>query len=129
MRRLGRLTGGAMAALVWLAGLSAPLRAQDRGNPSAGKALFDSTCVACHGSNGKGDGPAADSLNPKPRDLTNPSYVRSLSDQEIFDVIKGGGWSVKKSPLMPAWGHALKDKEIWNLVAYIRSLARQKPAQ
>jgi mono/diheme cytochrome c family protein len=65
-------------------------------------------------------------LNPKPRDLTNVSYVRSLSDQEIFNVIKSGGWSVKKSPLMPAWGQALTDKEIWSLVSYIRGLAGEK---
>jgi mono/diheme cytochrome c family protein len=121
-----QLTFIVLAFLLAPGSFAAPLVAQERGNTTRAKELFDSSCVACHGPKGKGDGPAADSLNPRPRDLTNPNYLRSLSDQEIFDVIKGGGWSVKKSPLMPAWGHAFTDKEIWNLVAYVRSLSGSK---
>ena len=107
-------------------GLAQPLQAQEKGDPKAGKTIFDNNCVACHGFAGKGDGAGVSGLNPKPRDLTNGSYINALSDQYLFDVIKNGGWGVKKSPLMPAWGHALRDKEIWNLVTYIRSLAGEK---
>jgi mono/diheme cytochrome c family protein len=36
----------------------------------AGRALFDQFCASCHGSGGKGDGPAADGLPKRPADLT-----------------------------------------------------------
>lgn len=98
--------------------------AQTKGDPKAGKAKYDTLCVGCHGSSGKGDGPAAATLNPKPQDHTNGKYMNTLSDKYLFDITKSGGPSVGKSPLMPPWASALKDQEIWDLVAYIRSLAR-----
>jgi mono/diheme cytochrome c family protein len=100
------------------------LAAAQKGDPKAGKAKYDSLCASCHGASGKGDGPAAPSLNPKPQDHTNGKHMNSLADKDLVDIIKGGGAGVKKSPLMPPWGGALKDEDISNLVAYIRSLAR-----
>lgn len=93
-----------------------------RGDASAGKKTYDQFCSSCHGPEGKGDGPAAAALNPRPKDLSDNGYTGKLSDRYLFDVIKGGGPKVKKSPLMPAWGHTLKDQEIWNLVAYLRRI-------
>jgi mono/diheme cytochrome c family protein len=98
--------------------------AQDRVEAKAGKTKYNLYCLGCHGAGGKGDGPAASSLNPRPRDMTKADYMSRLSDQYLFNVIKAGGSSVNKSPLMPAWGGTLSDKDIWNLVAYIRSLPR-----
>jgi cytochrome c553 len=74
--------------------------AQTKGDPKAGKAKYDTLCVGCHGSSGKGDGLAAATLNPKPQDHTNGKYMNTLTDQYLFDMIKAGGPSVKKSPLM-----------------------------
>ena len=98
--------------------------AQTKGDAKAGKAKYDSLCGGCHGSSGKGDGPAAGGLNPKLQDHTSGKHMNSLTDKYLFDIIKGGGVGVKKSPLMPAWGNTLKDEDIWNLSAYIRSLAK-----
>ncbi len=89
-----------------------------------GKATYDISCSGCHGPTGKGDGPAAASLNPKPRDLSDKTYARSLKDEYLFEIIKNGGPAVKKSPLMPALGKTLKDDQIKDLVAYLRSLAK-----
>ncbi len=89
-----------------------------------GKATYDQYCVGCHGSTGKGDGPAAASLNPKPRDLSDKAYARSLKDDYLFQIIKDGGPAVKKAPIMPAMGKTLKDDQIKDLVAYLRSLAK-----
>lgn len=121
-----------MAALFFfVVAAAAGLGAAQKGDPKAGKAKYDSLCASCHGASGKGDGPAAPSLNPKPQDHTNGKYMNSLADKDLFDIIKGGGAGVKKSPLMPAWGNTLKDDDIWNLAAYIRSLAQPpyKPAK
>lgn len=92
------------------------------GNADNGKSLFAAKCVTCHGSAGKGDGAAAASLTPKPRNLTDGAYMKTLSDQHLTDVLKKGGAAVGKSPLMPASG--LKDEEISDMVAFLRTLSK-----
>ncbi len=90
-----------------------------------GKKLYGQFCASCHGQSGKGDGPAAAALNPKPRDHTNKEYMSKMSDDEMFKVIKNGGASVGKSPLMPPWGASLKDDQIRDIMAYVRTLCCQ----
>lgn len=97
--------------------------AQVKGDPKAGKAKYDILCVACHGATGKGDGPAAVTLTPKPQNHTDGKYMNTLTDKYLFDFVKGGGVSVGKSPLMPPWGGQLTDQDIWDMLTYIRSLA------
>ena len=97
--------------------------AQMKGDVKAGKSKYDANCVGCHGTSGKGDGPAAKALNPKPQDHTDGKTMNALTDQYLFDIIKEGGAAVKKAPLMPAGKSKFKDQDIWDLVAYIRSLA------
>ncbi|MGQ0793426.1 MAG: c-type cytochrome [Deltaproteobacteria bacterium] len=93
--------------------------AAPKGDAALGKAKFETICASCHGIGGKGDGVAAAALNPKPRDLSDAAYVSSLTNDHIFKVIKEGGPSVGKSPLMPAWGGALSDDDIHNVIAHI----------
>jgi cytochrome c oxidase cbb3-type subunit 3 len=87
-----------------------------------GKKLYGQFCSACHGQSGKGDGAAAAALNPKPRDHTDKEYMSKLSDEDMLKVIKNGGASVGKSPLMPPWGASLKDDQIQDIIAYVRTL-------
>ena len=87
-----------------------------------GKKLYGQFCASCHGQSGKGDGAAAAALNPKPRDHTDKEYMSKMSDDEMLKVIKNGGASVGKSPLMPPWGASLKDEQIQDIIVYIRSL-------
>ncbi|HWP59696.1 MAG TPA: c-type cytochrome [Candidatus Acidoferrales bacterium] len=104
--------------------LSANAPAQTKGDAKAGKSKYEAMCVGCHGATGKGDGPAASSLNPKPADLSDPAYVQSLSDRYLFQIIKDGGSKVNKSPLMPGWAGALNDQDIWNVIAYLKTLSK-----
>lgn len=101
-----------------------PVVALGQGNVDKGKGLYAQNCAACHGAAGKGDGPAGTALNPKPRDLTDKSYMAGMKDQQIFDLVKKGGAAVGKSPLMPPLGGTLKDADIRDVVAFVRSLAR-----
>ena len=94
--------------------------AAGKGDPAKGKEKFNQICASCHGPTGHGDGPAAAALDPKPRNLSDPKYVTTLSDEQIFKTVKVGGAAVGKSPLMPAWGSVLSDDDIWNVIAYIR---------
>ena len=66
-------------------------------------------CLACHGAEGKGDGPGAAAMDPKPRDYTEAEWQASVTDEELRKVILGGGMAVGKSPLMPG-NPDLKDK-------------------
>ena len=95
-----------------------------RGDPAKGKASYDQLCASCHGPSGKGDGAAAAALNPKPKDLADKGYVKGLKDDYIKKLIKEGGPAAGKSPLMPPMGGALKDDDIENVIAYIRSIVK-----
>jgi mono/diheme cytochrome c family protein len=91
---------------------------------SAGKVAFDTYCALCHGTDGKGNGPLAQP-NTKPQDLTDAAWVYGSTDGEIFDLIGRGlvGPPVK----MPAFKGTLSEKDLWNVVNFLRSLG-PKPA-
>jgi len=113
-------TGAALLLVSLFPGLTLT---QTKGDAKAGKTKYDANCVGCHGATGKGDGPAA-ALNPKPGDMTDGKAMKALSDKYLFDIIKDGGASQKKSPIMPASAKKLNDREISDIVAYIRTLAK-----
>ncbi len=92
-----------------------------QGGMQSGEGNFMANCVTCHGPQGKGDGVLADSLDVKPRDLTNKSIMASRTDEYLFKVIKHGGVSVGLSDSMPLWGTTFSDVEINNIIEYIRT--------
>jgi mono/diheme cytochrome c family protein len=49
--------------------------------------------------------------------------MNKLNDKFLVDIISKGGGAVGKSTFMPAWGGALNEKQIREIVAYIRSIA------
>ena len=93
------------------------------GDPEVGRADYQVFCAACHGPAGDGDGPAAQSLEPKPARHSDGAYMNPLSDDYLFQIIKFGGQPVGKSALMAPWGGALSDQQINNVIAFIRTLA------
>jgi mono/diheme cytochrome c family protein len=66
------------------------------------KEIFATRCAACHGEDGRGDGPGAASLDPKPKNFHDPAWQKSVTDDEIEKAILLGGSAVGKSPLMVA---------------------------
>jgi mono/diheme cytochrome c family protein len=107
-----------------LAAALAPSLGLAQDSVDKGKALYAQQCVMCHGSGGRGDGPAAMSLKPKPRDLTGKAYMAGLTDQYLADIVKKGGAGLGKFPLMPSFGAALKEADIRNVVVFLRSLEK-----
>jgi cytochrome c oxidase cbb3-type subunit 3 len=79
----------------------------------------------CHGVGGKGDGPIAQGLQPRPADLTNCKAMAKESDDVLFKIIKGGGQSVGRSTAMPSWGDSLNERQIRDLVKFIRGLCKK----
>lgn len=86
-----------------------------------GREIYKTNCVACHGEGGKGDGPGAGVLKPPPRDHTDATYMGTLSDKNIADVIKMGG-AIKGRPLMPSHPQ-IGGTDMDSLVAFIRTLS------
>ncbi|HWQ69650.1 MAG TPA: c-type cytochrome [Patescibacteria group bacterium] len=87
---------------------------------------FGTFCGPCHGPAGKGDGPAAASLDPKPRNFTDGKYMNTRTDAQLINVIKNGSAAEKLSPLMVGYGSMVNDQEIKDIVGYIRSIAVPK---
>ena len=92
------------------------------GNAKAGRQVHVSNCQRCHGPQGKGDGPAGKLLKTKPADWTDKGKMSGLSDDHIYKIIWGGGGSVGKSTLMPAFKDKLSDQQVRDVRAFIRSL-------
>lgn len=86
-----------------------------------GKTLYQTNCAPCHGVAGKGDGPGAVALNPKPRDHSNGAYMDKLTNRHIHDVIKNGGLAFG-FPTMPGQPQ-LSDNDIAQVIAFIRTLS------
>jgi mono/diheme cytochrome c family protein len=62
--------------------------------------IFATRCSACHGPEGRGNGPGAAAMDPKPRNYHDPDWQRTVTDEEIETAIVYGGAAVKRSPLM-----------------------------
>jgi mono/diheme cytochrome c family protein len=72
-----------------------------------GRDVFVRYCGACHGEDGRGDGPAAAVLQPPPADLTRIAQRRGghFPVAEITAYIDGRrGVRAHGSPEMPVWG-------------------------
>jgi len=85
------------------------------GDASRGALLYAENCVACHGANGRGDGPRAYFIFPKPRNFHDSATREYLDRRNLYNGIKFG--VVGKE--MPAWGKVLSDSEIADLTEYV----------
>jgi len=123
-----RTRGWITPALVLLVGAAAtlficqPAEAADLGT---GKRIFETTCAACHGSNGRPDpaSPLTQAFNPPPADLSDPLFNSREPALDWELVVKHGGQVLGLSPQMPPQGENLSDEEIVSVVAYIKTLA------
>lgn len=97
------------------------------GVPADGRKLYVRHCSACHGEQGKGDGPTAASLKADHqttvRNLTDSAYLGTRTDKELFATISLGGGHFKKATYMPAWTVTLTPEQIKDLVAYVRAIS------
>ena len=87
---------------------------------AAGEALFGSQCSACHGTDGRGDGPVAAGETPAPTDVIGSAEAQS--DGYLFWRLSEGRISAGNPSTMPAFGRLLSEDEIWFVIAYLRSL-------
>ena len=115
------LTGAAHAAQgnAEAAKIKNPVAA-DPDSIAAGKVLYAKNCAPCHGVNGTG-GSGNDLIGPAP-DLTDAEWQHGGTDGEIFTNIKDG---IPPDLSMGPWGDRLKDTDIWNVVNFLKSIAKK----
>ncbi len=89
------------------------------------KELFSRSCAACHGAEGKGDGPVAvdNRIDPKPRNFTNPEFQRLRTDGELYWVLTHGSHDTE----MMRMDFFFTEEELWKLILYVRSLGGADP--
>ncbi|MBI4537359.1 MAG: c-type cytochrome [candidate division NC10 bacterium] len=107
---------------------AAQAEAQQAGDAAGGKTLYGKKCALCHGAEGKGDGPGAPTVDPKPRDFTRGLYkIRTTAsgqpptDTDLFRIITDG----MPGTSMPGW-QGLSERDRWNLVAHLKTFAPEK---
>ena len=83
---------------------------------TAGAEVFKNNCVACHGEQGHGDGPAGAALNPRPKNLLELAAI--VGDDYLFWRVSTG----KEGTSMVAWKGVLTDEQIWQVISFIRTL-------
>lgn len=114
------LVGGSWVVALAVA-QSAPSPAP-AGVPDQGKPIFEERCAACHGLQGRGDGPQAPFLSPRPASLVSAG-TSVKTDSELLAIISRG----KRRTAMPAWDTLLSEQERRDVLAYIRTLVRFQP--
>ncbi len=88
----------------------------------AGKRLYEEHCEVCHGSEGAGNGPAADALDPSPQPFSSTNFVNQYSDQYMYWRISEG----KKNTAMPGFRQVLTEQKRWQIVHYLHVLAGRR---
>jgi len=81
-----------------------------------GRSIYVAKCQACHGPEGKGDGPAARALPKPPRDFSQPAFWKGQTDAKLRSTITQG------KPGSAMRGFSMSDKQLDALVAYLKTL-------
>lgn len=93
-----------------------------------GKKIYDFRCAPCHGFNGAGDGPAAMTLDPRPKDFTRGLFKfkttmagEAASDEDLFRTISRG----IPGTAMPSWKRLLTEEQRWQVIAHVKTFSER----
>jgi DMSO reductase family type II enzyme heme b subunit len=135
--RTGATNGQRWTAVLWGVGLglavaTSGLAQEQRAAPSpqeieAGKQVYTRKCAQCHGDDGKGMGPAAEKVFPRPRDFTRGVYkIRTTpsgsvpTDDDLFRAITNG----LPGTSMPGWA-VLPERDRRQVVQYLKTFSEK----
>ncbi len=99
-----------------------PWTAPEFGKASVGrgKVIYKEYCMQCHGATGKGDGPAASGLDPKPAIHANIDF-NEVPTEYLYNMINHGGAAMGKSASMPYWGLTIGQQSVADVMAYLKA--------
>jgi mono/diheme cytochrome c family protein len=100
-----------------MAGVVNPI-AQTAESLARGEQVYRDHCPMCHGDAGRGDGPAAFGMNPRPADF-RVHMAAGHTDGELFYWVSEG----LRGTMMPAFREVLSEDERWHVVNFIRTFA------
>ena len=110
------------ARLTRLLGTSLDDRPSREPSLDNGAGLYRTNCASCHGLSGRGDGPAAASIQPPPANFSDTAVLAATTPLDLYRKITLG----VPGTVMPAWGGTLTREQRWDLVAHL--LAFRDPA-
>jgi mono/diheme cytochrome c family protein len=133
----GRVGLLCVVVLLTLAAAAATTQERQGGNPeaakiknpvastpesiAAGQAIYVRRCSACHGRDGAG-GPPKETGGRSASNLIDDQWDHGSTDGEIFYTIRNG---VPPEFVMEPWDDRLSETDTWNVVNYVRSLAKK----
>lgn len=88
-----------------------------------GEEVYKSLCWTCHGSYGRGDGPAVQYLVHRPPDFTNPRVLGEKSDEQVLGVLLDVKDTAGPNHRTMVIGEVLKREALRDAIAYIRTLS------
>jgi mono/diheme cytochrome c family protein len=99
-----------------------PVKTTEKSQARA-KEIYAVDCALCHGDTGNGKTDLAEAMQVKLDDWTDPKTLANRPDAELFNAIRNG-----KGKMPPEAEGRAKDAEVWNLIHYIRTMAKQESA-
>jgi mono/diheme cytochrome c family protein len=84
-----------------------------------GKKMYNLDCAMCHGEKGDGKGDMAGDMKTKMPDFTDPESLKNRTDGDLYYIIKNGKGE------MPPEGDRGKPTMLWDIVNYVRALAKK----
>lgn len=88
------------------------------GDAAKGKKVFMANCMVCHGDKGNGQGPAAATMNPKPRNFTDPNDMKGIDEARLKKSVMEG----RPGTAMVGFAKTLSTGDIDDVIAYIKTL-------
>jgi mono/diheme cytochrome c family protein len=102
-----------LALLLATTAMTRAQRTTDRALVDGGQDLFLTYCASCHGTTGRGNGPAAEELRTRPADLTQFAKHNGgiFNGARIHSIVDGRAVKAHGTMEMPVWGDAFKWRE------------------
>jgi cbb3-type cytochrome oxidase cytochrome c subunit len=88
---------------------------------NAGRGIYTQNCAVCHGLEGLGNGPNAITLEKKPANFSRPFYKQYPDEFWFYRLTEGVAGT-----RMPRFGEVLSEEQRWYLVAYLKTLPKDK---
>ena len=84
---------------------------------AAGKKVYNTYCMLCHGEKGDGNGPSGQSLPVKPADFTDKALMKQTDGSLAWKIVTGRG-------AMPSWAPVLSEEEVWSVIHYLKEFVK-----
>jgi len=88
-------------------------------SPAAGARIYATLCASCHGPQGRGDGPVAAQLDPRPADLRDSALLASSTPLDFYRRITRG----VPGTAMPSFDSLLSSAERWDVTAHVYEIS------